>query len=85
MSLYIVTKEKKNIFWEIGDDTHKVLSILDNIETIMASGEELKLIKNTFSYDIMGDLVYSIPMPINLCDVIWHGDIAKTIISNIMI
>jgi hypothetical protein len=82
--LYVATKENKNLQWEIGDSTNKILSVSDDIQTIMACGKELDLIKNTFRLDLNIQTGYSIPMPMMLSDVVWHGDLAKTIISNVL-
>ena len=81
--LYITTKENKTIAWEVGDSSAKSLSLIDDIKTIMACGIELEYIKSIFVSKERIE-VYSIPMPQKATDVIWHGDIAKTIVSNIM-
>ncbi len=93
--LYITTTSNKTIAWELGDK-HYPLSVenIDNIKAIMASGNELDLIEKTFcinyylddNYRIThpNDRKYTIPFIYNRSDIIWHGDIAKTIISNII-
>lgn len=86
--LYITTKNKKLIQWFIGENSFSIQNSIDDIQTIMASGPELDLIKERFSTKIwVGGFqydIYSIPMPQG-SDIIWHGDIAKIIVSNIMI
>jgi hypothetical protein len=78
---------KKKFTKEFGAEAW--LAITANVITVMASGEDLEYIKKQYAVDINAksgfesQYVYSIPMIETTEEMIWYGDIAKTIISNI--
>lgn len=79
MALYIQYTDKSHVMLHI--NTIRPVNLENNraIEFIQADGHELELIQNTFR--INGR--YTIPMT-NKKIVKWHGDIARTIIANLV-
>ena len=57
---------------------------MDSISSLQADGQELEHIWNQYGQNTYaGQIVYSIPIPIDKPVVTWFGDIAKTIIANL--
>jgi hypothetical protein len=79
--------DKKKFTKEFGAEAW--LAITANVITVMASGEDLEYIKKQYAVDVnaksgfASQYVYSIPMIETAEEMIWCGDFAKTIISNI--
>ena len=87
MALFIDFSQR-SLEWHIGQDSPFGALQPSQVIGIQADGDELELILKTFGagYELrhIQDVNFTIPVPLGKRVVYWHGDIAKTIISNIL-
>lgn len=87
MALYIKFDSGNDRVWNTGQEPPLIFNEIEAVKVIQADGDELDKILTLFGAGYhkqhVQDVNFTIPVPFGRRVVAWHGDIAKTIISNL--